>query len=439
MKINIIGAGLAGSEAALLLAELGQEVNLYEMKPNQKSEAHHMDEAGELVCSNSFRSASLENAVGLLKEELRLLDSPIMKIANECQTPAGSAMAVDRELFAKAIEKSLHENPLVKYYKNQTIQSLDENEIYLVCTGPLTDKLLHEFLQAKLGTKSLHFFDAAAPIISEESLDFSKVYFKSRYNKGEASYLNCPMTKEEYLLFYNELIKAELAEVKDFDREIVFEGCMPIEVMAKRGEDTMRFGPLKPIGLENPETGEQAYAVVQLRQDDKARTMYNIVGFQTRLKFAEQKRVFSLIPGLENAKFLRYGVMHRNIYLQSPELLNSSYQSRQFPNWFFAGQMTGVEGYVESIASGHMAARNILLYKKGLSERFDPTDATVMGSMAHYISDAKVKRFQPMNANFGLIRAFESKVKKHEKSKIIERSRELILQEKEKMRQLLCA
>lgn len=446
-KIKIIGAGLAGSEAALVLARLGLEVDLYEMKPVKYSQAHHSPYPAELVCSNSFRSDRLENAVGLLKEELRILDSPLMAFAEEARTPAGGALAVDREVFGQKVLEAIKAEKRIHYHEGVCVENWNDNEYTLIATGPLTDTLLFEKIKEKLGVDSLHFFDAAAPILSAESLDETVIFRQSRYDRGEADYLNCPMTEEEYKKFYQALVEAELAEVKDFDREIVFEGCMPIEVMAKRGEDTMRFGPLKPVGLKDPRTGKMPYACVQLRQDDRIASMYNIVGFQTRLKFSEQKRVFSMIPGLEKAEFLRYGVMHRNTYLQSPGHLNQQYQSLNNPRLFFAGQMTGVEGYVESLASGHLAARMLYIqclkdtcnqqfiehaleqqvFLEKLSNFSSPDSTTVLGSMAAYISDEKVKKFQPMNANFGLIAPFEEKVKRHEKTaKWIQRALESI-------------
>lgn len=419
-KVNIIGAGLAGSEAALVLASLGVEVHLYEMKPLKYTEAHHADYPAELVCSNSFRSDRLQNAVGLLKEELRRLQSPLMFLAEQAKTPAGGALAVDRAQFGHLVKDAIKANPNIFFHEGICIEDWEEEEYTLIATGPLTDHALFLKIKEKLGLDSLHFFDAAAPIVSADSLNENLIFRQSRYDRGEADYLNCPMNEEEYQKFYEALVQAELAEVKDFDREIVFEGCMPIEVMAKRGKDTMRFGPLKPVGLKDPRTNREPYACVQLRQDDRMASMYNLVGFQTRLKFSEQKRVFGMIPGLEKAEFLRYGVMHRNTYLQSPGHLNASYQSLKYPKLFFAGQMTGVEGYVESMASGHLAARMLfakLKEKEDEKQTFLPPSAdSILGSMAAYISDPNVKRFQPMNANFGLVNPFKEKVKRHEKT-----------------------
>lgn len=424
-KVKIIGAGLAGAEASLVLANLGFEVDLYEMKPDKKTSAHRMNYPAELVCSNSFRSNRLENAVGLLKEELRQLNSPLMHLAEENSTPAGGALAVDRELFGKAVLQALCEHPLIHYHENSCIEILNENDWLIVATGPLTDGALFSYIKEKLGVESLHFFDAAAPILDKESLDMNIVFKQSRYDRGEAAYLNCPMNKEEYLAFYQALKDAEVVEMNTTDKFVVFEGCMPIEVMAQRGVDTMRFGPLKPVGLVDPRTGKQPYACVQLRQDDRRDSMYNLVGFQTRLKFSEQKRIFSMIPGLKNLEILRYGVMHRNSYLQSPGCLNAFYQCLAYPSWFFAGQMTGVEGYVESLASGHWAARHLaltILKDKVLKNKGDKAElnifypeGSIIASMSAYVADEKIKKFQPMNANFGLLPAQEMKVKRSEK------------------------
>lgn len=434
ISINIIGAGLAGTEAALVLASLGYKINLYEMKPGKKSEAHHLTTAAELVCSNSLRSNRLENAAGLLKEELRTLNSPLLYFAHKNETPAGGALAVDRNLFSSDIERALKTNDNINYIKNMEIQSLTELQgIIIIATGPLTSDVLFENLKNKLNLNSLYFFDAAAPIISKESLNFDKVFKQSRYNKGEAAYYNCPFTKDEYQQFYEALINAETAEIKDFDKKNIFEGCMPIEVMAKRGYDTMRFGPLKPVGLVNPKDNKEAYACVQLRQDDVKDELYNIVGFQTRLKFSEQKKVFSMIPGLENAEFLRYGVMHRNTFLNSPGTLNSKYQLIINKNIYFAGQITGVEGYIESIASGHLVARNVALHLKAIAdnqqeyEAFAVDDGSCIGALACYISNTEHKKFQPMNINFGILKNLDKKYKKDIKiAKFIERSRKQI-------------
>ena len=375
--INVIGAGLAGSEAANLIASFGIKVNLYEMKPERKSPAHHSDLFAERVCSNSLRSDSLENAVGLLKEELRILGSLIMESADRAKVPAGGALAVDRAEFAGFITDSIRNNPLITVIPGE-VTKIPRDGITVVCTGPLTDGALYDDIMELTGGSDLHFFDAAAPIVSYESIDMNKAFRQSRYGKGGNDYINCPMNEEEYLAFYRELISAERAEVKDFDREIVFEGCMPIETMASRGEDTMRYGPLKPVGLIDPATGEEPYACLQLRQDDRAKSMYNLVGFQTRLKWGEQKRVFGMIPGLQNAEYYRMGVMHRNTYLNSPEVLTDMYSLRKYPDIFFGGQITGVEGYIESTASGFLAAYYAVCRYLGIEEPFKPDNRTII-------------------------------------------------------------
>ena len=413
-KINIFGAGLAGCEAAYQAAKRGIQVDLYEMKPKKKTPAHTSDNLAELVCSNSLRSNVLTNAVGLLKEELNLMDSLIMKAAYATQVEAGSALAVDRHKFSEYITKEIKENPLINLIEEE-VTSIPEDEITVVATGPLTSDSFSEYLENFLGKSHLSFFDASAPIVEYSTLDMNKIYAASRYGKGEASYLNCPMTKEEYDLFYNELINAEEAHLKEFDSDSqkkinVFEGCMPVEVMARRGYDTLRYGPLKPVGLPDPKTGKEPYAVIQLRQENAEKTMYNLVGFQTHLTFGEQKRVFSLIPGLENATFLRYGVMHRNTFINSPACLDCFYSMRTRPNVFFAGQMTGVEGYVESTSSGFVAGVNAARLAKG-ERLIDFPNITAIGALAHYISDENVVNFQPMNANFGLVANLETKVK----------------------------
>ena len=414
--INVIGAGLAGSEAANLIASFGIKVNLYEMKPERKSPAHHSDLFAELVCSNSLRSDSLENAVGLLKEELRILGSLIMESADRAKVPAGGALAVDRAEFAGFITDSIRNNPLITVIPGE-VTKIPRDGITVVCTGPLTDGALYDDIMELTGGSDLHFFDAAAPIVTYESIDMSRAFKASRYGKGGDDYINCPMNREEYLAFYRELISAERAEVKDFDREIVFEGCMPIETMASRGEDTMRYGPLKPVGLIDPATGEEPYACLQLRQDDRAKSMYNLVGFQTRLKWGEQKRVFGMIPGLQNAEYYRMGVMHRNTYLNSPEVLTDMYSLRKYPDIFFGGQITGVEGYIESTASGFLAAYYAVCRYLGIEEPFKPDNRTIIGSMAAYVSDPSVKKFVPMNANFGIVRRPEEKFKGKDKKK----------------------
>ncbi|MCI8386927.1 MAG: methylenetetrahydrofolate--tRNA-(uracil(54)-C(5))-methyltransferase (FADH(2)-oxidizing) TrmFO [Clostridiales bacterium] len=410
-KINIIGAGLAGCEAAWQAVKLGVKVRLYEMKPEKYSPAHHSPGFAELVCSNSLRSNMMSNAIGVLKEEMKLLGSLIIEAAYATEVPAGSALAVDRELFSGYITEKLRNHPLVEIIEGEVTEIPDG--ITVVASGPLTSKALSESIGELIGGDYLHFFDAAAPIVSFDSIDMSKAFYASRYDKGEASYINCPFTKEEYDRFYSALITAEEAELKDFDKDeqlTVFEGCMPVEVMAKRGRDTLLFGPMKPVGITVPSTGKEAYAIVQLRQENERRTMYNIVGFQTHLKFPEQKRVFGLIPGLENAEFLRYGVMHRNTFMNSPKLLDSTYMLKSRPGLFFAGQMTGVEGYVESASSGLIAGLNAARLALGLEPvQFDST--SVIGSLACYISDIGVTNFQPMNANFGLVAMLDHKVK----------------------------
>lgn len=403
MTIHIIGAGLAGCEAAWQLTRRGIPVILHEMRPGKSDPAHHTALFSELVCSNSLRANNIENAVGLLKEEMRRLDSLILAAADAHQVPAGGALAVDREGFAQAVTAAIRENPLVTLVEEEvTDYSRFAPEDYVItASGPLTSGALSEAIQQLVKKDYFHFFDAAAPIVTVDSLDQEKVYKASRYDKGEAAYYNCPFTKEEYIRFWLELCRAETAPVKDFEHN-VFEACMPIEEMALRGEDTMRFGPLKPVGLPDPRTGEDPYAVVQLRQDNGAGTLYNIVGFQTHLKWPEQKRVFRMIPGLENAEFVRYGVMHKNSYLNSPLLLNPDYSLRERPHFYFAGQMTGVEGYVESAASGLAAGIYAARAMAGKPPVLFPRE-TAIGALSHYISNPEVKHFQPMNINFGLI------------------------------------
>ena len=399
--ISVIGAGLAGCEAAWQIAKHGGKVRLYEMKPNKKTPAHHLDSFAELVCSNSLRSNQIENAVGLLKEELRRMGSLIMQCADENAVPAGGALAVDREEFSKCVTDKIKENKNIEVVYEEVMQ-IDESEMTIIATGPLTSDPLAQRIAEITGIESLSFFDAASPIVVTETIDFIKVFSASRYNKGTGDYLNCPMNKEEYLTFYNELINAEVAEVKDFEKNMVFEGCMPVEVMAGKGIDTLRFGPLKPVGLINHVTGTEPYAVVQLRKDNKAGTLYNLVGFQTHLKWGEQKRVFSLIPGLEKAEFIRYGVMHRNTFINSPKLISPTYRFKEVKNLYFAGQITGVEGYVESTASGLVAGLNAIRELKGLGELVFPS-STAIGALAHYVSSYSGGAFQPMNINFGII------------------------------------
>ena len=414
-KIKVIGAGLAGCEAAYAAARLGVEVELYEMKPKKYSPAHHSDGFAELVCSNSLRSNDTSNAVGLLKAELSSLGSLIMEAAYATEVPAGSALAVNREQFSDYITEKIKSHPHITVIEGE-VTEIPEG-IVVIASGPLTSEALADSISAYTGGGELHFFDAAAPIIDFSSIDTSVAFFASRWGKGNPEdYLNCPMTKEQYDLFYKELLSAKAAPLKAFDKELqedltVFEGCMPVEVMASRGYDTLRFGPMKPVGLPDPRTGEDAFATVQLRRENKEGTMYNIVGFQTHLTFSEQKRVFGLIPGLENAEFFRYGVMHRNTYLNSPGFLNPNYSVKKEGRIFFAGQMTGVEGYVESASSGLVAGINAAMLALGKEPMIFPRE-TEIGALAHYVSEGGISSsFQPMNANFGIIAPFEKKVK----------------------------
>lgn len=424
-KVTVIGAGLAGSEAAFQIASQGVPVVLYEMRPVRKTPAHITDKFAELVCSNSLRANGLTNAVGVLKEEMRRMNSLIMRSADKHAVPAGGALAVDRDGFSGEITETLRNHPLIEVV-GEELTELPEG-ITVVATGPLTSPALSDMLRKLTGEEYLYFYDAAAPIVEKDSIDMNRVYLASRYDKGEAAYLNCPMTEEEFELFHEALITAETAPVKEFEKEIYFEGCMPIEVMSKRGKQTALFGPMKPVGLVNPHTGKLPYAVVQLRQDNAAGTLYNLVGFQTHLKWGEQKRVFSLIPGLENAEFVRYGVMHRNTFINSPNLLRPTYQFKGRDNLFFAGQMTGVEGYVESAASGLIAGINAGRMAKGEDCIVLPPETT-LGSMAHYITSADPKHFQPMNANFGLLPPLEQKIrdKKRKYELLAERALETI-------------
>lgn len=407
--VNVIGAGLAGSEAAYQIAKRGVQVRLYEMRPVRQTPAHHTDKFAELVCSNSLRANTLTNAVGVIKEEMRLMDSVIIRAADECSVPAGGALAVDRHEFAAKVTEYVKNHPNVTVM-NEEITGIPEGPT-VIATGPLTSPDLAAQLKELTGEDYFYFYDAAAPIVEKDSIDMNKVYLKSRYDKGEAAYLNCPMTEEEFDRFYEALIAAETVPLKEFEKEIFFEGCMPVEVMASRGRQTLVFGPMKPVGLEDPKTGKTPYAVVQLRQDDAAGTLYNIVGFQTHLKWGPQKEVLQLIPGLENAEIVRYGVMHRNTFINSPNLLRPTYQYKQRDDLFFAGQMTGVEGYVESAASGLLAGINAARLVKGEEPVVLPP-VTAMGSMANYITATNAKNFQPMNANFGLFAPLEKKIKR---------------------------
>ncbi len=412
--IRVYGAGLAGCEAAWQIAERGVKVELYEMKPEKYTPAHHSPQFAELVCSNSLRSDRVTNAVGLLKEELFRMGSLIMQAAYATRVPAGSALAVDRKLFSDYVTEK------IKNHKNidilpMEVYNIEEDVVTVVATGPLTSDKMASYIQNELGCRGLHFFDAAAPIVDAESINMDIAFFASRYNKGDADYINCPMTKEQYDAFYDALVSAGEAELKDFDREMqkelkVFEGCMPVEEMAKRGRDTLRFGPLKPVGLVDDRTGERSYAVVQLRREDAEGSMYNLVGFQTHLTFPEQRRVFRMIPGLENAEFLRYGIMHRNTYLNSPEILNSCYAMKDRPDIFFAGQMTGVEGYIESAGSGFVAGLNAANRVLGREAVVFPR-TTMIGAMAHFVANGTVGEFVPMNANFGIVEPLPERVK----------------------------
>lgn len=414
-KIRVVGAGLAGCEAAWQAALRGVAVDLYEMKPHKYTPAHHAPTYAELVCSNSMRSADPANAVGLLKEELSLLGSLIMEAAQHARVPAGSALAVDRVKFSEYITEKIKSHPLITVHEEE-VTTLDSDGVTVIASGPLTSDALADAIAAYMAGGQLHFYDAAAPIVDASTVDMSIAYFASRYGKGEATdYLNCPMTKEEYDAFYEALVHAEVATLKEFDKTDaknpkVFEGCMPVEVMAARGYDTLRYGPMKPVGLPHPETGREAYAVVQLRRENREGSMYNLVGFQTHLTFPEQRRVFRMIPGLESAEFFRYGVMHRNTYLRSPGFLTPTYAVKENPNLFFAGQMTGVEGYVESTSSGLVAGINAAMRAKGEGPVLF-SDATEIGALAHYVSGYVGGDFQPMNANFGIIAPLGYKVK----------------------------
>ncbi len=406
--ITVIGGGLAGCEAAYQIAKRGIKVKLYEMKPKEFSPAHSSENLAEIVCSNSFKSNSITNACGLLKEELRNLDSLLIKIADETSLPAGQALAVDREEFSKKVTKSLEKNPNIEIIRKESTKIDENNEITIIATGPLTSDKMSSQIIKLTGKEHLAFYDAAAPIIEKDSINFDIAFYGDRYGKeADSSYINLPMNKEEYENFYKELINAQIVTLHEFEKKEIFEGCMPIEVMAKRGVDTIRFGPLKPVGFTNPKTGLRPYAIVQLRQDNNEGTLYNMVGFQTNLKFGEQKRVFSMIPGLENANFIKYGVMHRNTFINSPELLDNTYNLKKNKNIYFAGQITGVEGYVESIASGLVAGINAV--QRAKNKNFEQKEEkilfpkeTIIGALANYISTPN-KNFQPMNANFGIL------------------------------------
>lgn len=444
--ITIIGGGLAGTEAAYQIAKRGIKVKLYEMKPVKFSEAHSNENLAEIVCSNSFKSNLLTNACGLLKEELRKLDSLLIRIADETSVPAGQALAVDRDEFSKRVTEEIEKNPLIEVIHKEVENVENEDGIVIIATGPLTSEKLARQIGKLTGEDKLYFYDAAAPIVLKDSIDFDIAFYGNRYeqekkkdetveewkdrqSKQEKSYINLPMNKEEYENFWKELVEAEVVTLHDFEKKEIFEGCMPVEIMAKRGIDTLRFGPLKPVGFDDPRYAKRPYAIVQLRQDNTDATIYNIVGFQTNLKFGEQKRVFSMIPGLQNAEFAKYGVMHRNTYINSTKLLDNTYNLKLNNNIYFAGQITGVEGYVESISSGMLASLNAIerFYNSGKKVEF--SEYTVIGSLAKYISTPNDK-FQPMNANFGILPELEGKRirdKKERYMKLAERSLEKLI------------
>lgn len=449
--ITVIGAGLAGCEAAYQIAKRGIKVKLYEMKPIKYSEAHSNENFAEIVCSNSFKSNLLTNACGLLKEELRRLDSLLIKIADETRVPAGQALAVDREIFSKKVTCELEKNEFIEIIRKEIvdIESLAKEGIVIIATGPLTSEGLAKNIGKITGEDKLYFYDAAAPIVNKDSINFKIAFYGDRYSqekkkdesieewkkrlaiqeKDEQSYINLPMNQDEYEKFWNELVKAEVVTLHDFEKREIFEGCMPVEIMAKRGIDTLRFGPLKPVGFDDPRTGRRPYALVQLRQDNKQASIYNIVGFQTNLKFGEQKRVFQMIPGLEEAEFIKYGVMHRNTYINSSKLLDETYNLKNNNNVYFAGQITGVEGYVESISSGMVVAINAVNQVKGKEEKVIFSENTVIGALSKYISTPN-ERFQPMNANFGILPELEGKKirdKKERYQKLANRSLEEFL------------
>jgi len=444
--ITVIGAGLAGCEAAYQIAKRGIKVKLYEMKPIKYSEAHSNENFAEIVCSNSFKSNLLTNACGLLKEELRRLDSLLIKIADETRVPAGQALAVDREIFSKKVTCELEKNEFIEIIRKEIvdIESLAKEGIVIIATGPLTSEGLAKNIGKITGEDKLYFYDAAAPIVNKDSINFKIAFYGDRYSqekkkdesmeewkkrlaiqeKDEQSYINLPMNQDEYEKFWNELVKAEVVTLHEFEKREIFEGCMPVEIMAKRGIDTLRFGPLKPVGFDDPRTGRRPYALVQLRQDNKQASIYNIVGFQTNLKFGEQKRVFQMIPGLEEAEFIKYGVMHRNTYINSSKLLDETYNLKNNNNVYFAGQITGVEGYVESISSGMVVAINAVNQVKGKEEKVIFSENTVIGALSKYISTPN-ERFQPMNANFGILPELEGRKirdKKERYAKLAERS-----------------
>lgn len=409
-KINVIGAGLAGCEAALQIANRDIKVDLYEMKALKKSPAHHSDNFAELVCSNSLKAERTASAAGLLKQEMRVFDSVCLQSADRCRVPAGGALAVERNEFSAYITEKVRSHPNITVI-DKVVTEIDTDEITVIASGPLTDSVLAKHIVELCGIETLSFYDAAAPIVTAESVDMSKAFAAARYGKGDDDYINCPFNKEEYELFHTELVNAQSAPLKEFEREFtVYEGCMPIEVLAKRGEDSIRFGPLKPVGLRDPRTDKRPWAVVQLRKENSSGTLYNLVGFQTNLKFGEQKRVFSMIPGLENAEFVRYGVMHRNTFIDSPRLLSKNLSLKTHPNIFFAGQLSGVEGYMESAASGIVAGINAANFLNGEEPLILP-EYTMIGAILSYICDETVKDFQPMGANFGIIPPLDVKIR----------------------------
>ena len=422
--VKVIGAGLAGAEAAWQLAQRGIHVQLYEMKPHKKSPAHHTDTFAELVCSNSLRGDKIENAVGLLKEELRRLDSLIIQCADATRVEAGGCLAVDRHGFSALVTEKIRNHPNITVIDEEVTQ-VPEGPV-IIATGPLTSDAMSDAIGAYFGADYLHFFDAAAPLVTAESVDMTKAWWQSRYDRGTPDYINCAMNREEYEAFVKELISAQEAEVHGFEDKNVFEGCMPVEVMARRGFETLRYGPLKPVGLVDPNTGREPYAVVQLRQDNAEKTIFNLVGFQTHLKFGEQKRVFSMIPALQNAEFVRYGVMHRNTFLRSPKLLDRYYADRRNPLVAFAGQMTGVEGYVESCASGFLAALAMAAKVQGRELPVFPK-TTAIGALGLYISDESVENFQPMNINFSIIAPLEQRIRKKAEKNLAIANRSLAL------------
>lgn len=433
MEINVIGAGLAGSEAALQLAKRGIKVKLYEMRPQKTTGAHKTDKFAEFVCSNSLGASDCSNASGLLKKEMELLGGELITIARECSVPAGNALAIDRELFSETVTKRISENPNITVIKKEVTEIPDGHVI--MATGPLTSDVLANSVKEFTQSEHLHFFDAIAPIVEKESINFDKAFWASRYDKGEASYINCPMNKEQYEKFYNILINAPKIELKTFEKNAkFFESCLPIEVLASRGVDTLRFGPMKPVGLIDKRTGEENYAVVQLRQDNSAQTLFNLVGFQTNLKWSAQKELLQSIPGLENVNIVRYGVMHRNTFINSPKVLNASLQTRKRPDLFFAGQLTGTEGYTESIATGMLAGINMAKYINGEELLVLPKE-TMLGALTQYISDENHDKFQPINSNWGIVTPIElpKKERKNKKLKaelISQRSIDYILQTK---------